>query len=70
MSEWPLALYTLLVQSAVGMMVVAALQLRFGPFHPLLGVLPPMLLLCGLLLSFFHLGRPARAAGALRNLRT
>ncbi len=73
MNEWPLILYTLFLQSAVGIYVVSQFTLtgeadkssrmRFLWIVGGLGV-------AGVLASFLHLGSPASAFGTLSNLAT
>jgi DMSO reductase anchor subunit len=62
--EWPLVLFTVLAQAAVGVAVVAAFAPRPGLFPTAL-----ILFLAGGLAAAFHLGRVGRARLALSNLK-
>jgi anaerobic dimethyl sulfoxide reductase subunit C (anchor subunit) len=78
MNEWPLLVFTLLVQASVGMALIGALggywlrraftaEQCFLALRPLL-LLVPMLAAVGLLASVAHLGYPLNAFHALRHV--
>lgn len=75
MHEWPLLIFTLLLQGAVGVTLFLSLKLfREGaaddqPKRQLLSVFVICVLAgCGLLASVFHLGYPLNAFNALRHI--
>ncbi|PLR35153.1 dimethyl sulfoxide reductase [Chimaeribacter coloradensis] len=78
MNEWPLLVFTLLVQASVGMVLMGALaggwlrrvltaEQHFTALRPLL-LLAPVLAALGLLASVAHLGYPLNAFHALRHV--
>ncbi|PLR45608.1 dimethyl sulfoxide reductase [Chimaeribacter arupi] len=80
MNEWPLLVFTLLVQASVGMVLIGALggywlrravtaEQRFLALRPLM-LLAPVLAAAGLLASVAHLGYPLNAFHALRHVAT
>ncbi|MEW7315251.1 DmsC/YnfH family molybdoenzyme membrane anchor subunit [Buttiauxella gaviniae] len=80
MEEWPLIIFTLLVQGSVGLTLATSLFLLAGG-KALAGaeqrrfVLPPLLMAviaaaCGLIASTLHLGYPLNAFHALRHVES
>ena len=75
MHEWPLLIFTLLLQGAVGMMLFMTLALcpKIMPGFTDKQALLPVFAVCvmagaGLLASVFHLGYPLNAFNALRHI--
>jgi len=78
--EWPLAVFTVLGQTAAGVYLVTVLPLYLFPGRPgasatrntrlLLLILVAAVLAAAAAVSFFHLGRPFRAVNALNNIRS
>lgn len=79
-NEWPLVLFTLAIQAAVGLLVIGEtvdviFSRRFGfpiffPFRRRIRTTVTGLTLSGLLFSFFHLGTPWAAVHSLVNIKT
>jgi len=77
--EWPLLIFTLLFQMAVGtLMVLALLTILDQPFFPqdvmddlssTIFLLVPLLLVLGVLSAILHLRRPGNAKLAMANLK-
>ena len=78
--EWPLAVFTVLGQTAAGVFLVAVLPLYLFPGRQgetatrntrlLLLIVVAVVLAAAAAVSFFHLGRPFRAVNALNNIRS
>ncbi|MDW7760642.1 MAG: DmsC/YnfH family molybdoenzyme membrane anchor subunit [Acidobacteriota bacterium] len=78
--EWPLAVFTVLGQTAAGVFLVAVLPLYLFPGRSgetatrntrlLLLIVVAAVLAAAAAVSFFHLGRPFRAVNALNNIRS
>ena len=78
--EWPLAVFTVLGQTAAGVFIAAVLPLYLFPGRHgetatrntrlLLLIVVTVVLAAAAAVSFFHLGRPFRAVNALNNIRS
>lgn len=78
--EWPLAVFTVLGQTAAGIFLVAVLPYYVYPGRTgdsaarntrlYLVLLVAAVLIAAAAVSFFHLGRPFRAVNALNNIRS